>query len=69
MGLRWVDVKGECASRTSGKVLGSQKEDACWGVDKQAWKVGTLVFFRLHWVFVAALRLSLVALSRGSSLL
>ena len=39
-----------------------------WG-DKQAWKIGTLVFFWLHWVFVAALRLSLVALSRGFSLL
>lgn len=30
-----------------------------WG-DKQAWKIGTLVFFWLHWVFVAALRRSLV---------
>ena len=38
-----------------------------WG-DKQAWKIGTLVFFWLHWVFVAALRLSLVAASGGYSL-
>lgn len=64
--------------RCEGRVFPAQVVNR-WGVRKrmhaektrgrkQAWKIGTLVFFWI-WVFVAALRLPLVALSRGFSLL